>query len=47
MNNFKEVIHLDGFFVWNVFQMRGKSGIYLECVPNKGQKFGFLGVYSK
>ena len=42
MNNFREVIHLDGFFVWNVFQMRGKSGIYLECVPNKGQNLAFL-----
>lgn len=29
-------------FVWNVFQMRGKSGIYLECVPNKGQNSAFL-----
>lgn len=42
MNNFREVIHLDGFFVWNVFQMRGKSGIYLECVPNKGKNSAFL-----
>lgn len=24
-------------FVWNVFQMRGENGVYLERIPNKSK----------
>ena len=37
MNNFREVIHLDGFFVWNVFQINTKNQVLLEYIPNKSK----------